>query len=146
VRLASTTLIVDDVYALTGTTHLSRRGLTFDASVAVAAFDEQLVGDCAREVRDFRRALMAGRLGLDLALLPDEPPALFDAIRRLVDTGGHRRLIVEPYQVPDAPTGNVTADAWNPDGSPGTSFDVLVRFATLLTGIQSEFEEELPTP
>jgi len=146
VRLASTTLIVDDVYALTGTTHLSRRGLTFDASVAVAAFDEQLVGDCAREVRDFRRALMAGRLGLDLALLPDEPPALFDAIRRLVDTGGHRRLIVEPYQVPDAPTGNVTADAWNPDGSPGTSFDVLVRFATLLTSIQSEFEEELPTP
>ncbi|WP_375761197.1 hypothetical protein [Corallococcus exercitus] len=144
-RLASTTVIVDDVHALTGTTHLSRRGLTFDASVAVAAFDEQLVDDRAREVRDFRRTLIAGRLGVDLALLPDEPPALFDAIRRLIDTGGRGRLAVEPYTLPDTPTGNLTADAWNPDGSPGTSFDILTRLTALLTGIQAELEEELPT-
>ena len=143
-RLASTTVIVDDVYALTGTTHLSRRGLTFDSSVAVAAFDEQLVDDRAREVRDFRRTLMAGRLGFDLALLPDEPLALFDAIRRLIDTGGRTRLAVEPYKVPEQPTGNLTADAWNPDGSPGTSFDILARLTALLTGIQAELEEELP--
>ncbi|QAT88043.1 hypothetical protein EJ065_6514 [Corallococcus coralloides] len=145
-RLASTTVIVDDVHALTGTTHLSRRGLTFDSSVAVAAFDEQLVDDRAREVRDFRRALMAGRLGVDPNLLPDEPLALFDAIRRLVETGGRGRLAVEPYKLPDTPTGNLTADAWNPDGSPGTSFDFLARLAALLAGIQAELEEELPLP
>jgi hypothetical protein len=56
-RLASTTLIVDDAYALTGTTHVWRRGLSFDASLAAAVFDETLDDGRPAEVRRFRRAL-----------------------------------------------------------------------------------------
>jgi hypothetical protein len=143
-RLASTTVIVDDVYAITGTTHLWRRGQTFDSSVAVAAFDEQLVDDGSRELRDFRRRLVAGRLGLGLEQLPDEPATLAEAIRRIAAQGGRGRTIIEPLETPAEATGASSRDAWNPDGSPGTGFDVLGRLAAALASIGTEIEDELP--
>ena len=63
-RLATTTVIVDDVFALAGTTHLWRRGLTFDSSLAAAMFDERLIDGRPLEVSTFRRQLIADRLGL----------------------------------------------------------------------------------
>lgn len=143
-RLASTTVIVDDVYAITGTTHLWRRGQTFDSSVAVAAFDEQIVDDASRELRDFRRRLVAGRLGLGLTQLPDEPAALTEAIRRINEQGGRGRTMVEHLETPAETTGTISRAAWNPDGSPGTDFDVLVRLATALASVSAEIEDELP--
>lgn len=76
VRLYSTTLIVDDMFAYTGTSHLSRRGLSFDGSLGMAVFDERLTWGRPREVRRFRKALVAERLGLVDALLPDDPQDL----------------------------------------------------------------------
>jgi hypothetical protein len=143
-RLASTTMIVDDVYGITGTTRLWRRGQTFDSSVAVAAFDEELVDDGSRELRDVRRRLVAGRLGLGLSQLPDEPAALTQAIRRLAAQGGRSRTVVTPLETPAEPTGSVTRAAWNPDGSPGTSFDVLARLGAAFVALQAELEDELP--
>jgi hypothetical protein len=86
-RLAATTVIVDDVYALTGTTHLWRRGLSFDSSMAVALFDESLSRGRSREIRRFRRALIGGRLGLATTLVPDDPAELVRSIQMLLARG-----------------------------------------------------------
>ncbi|MBL8973166.1 MAG: hypothetical protein JNK56_21450, partial [Myxococcales bacterium] len=60
---ASTTAIVDDAYALTGTTHLWRRGLSFDSPFAATIFDEALTPGRPADLVGFRRRLLAGRLG-----------------------------------------------------------------------------------
>ena len=100
-RLASTTLIVDDAYALTGTTHFWRRGFSFDSSVAAAVFDETLDDGAPAEVRKFRRALLSGRLGLDPKLLPDDPSELIAAVRTLASRGGGARLAFSTTPAPD---------------------------------------------
>ena len=115
-RLASTTVIVDDVYALTGTTHLSRRGLSFDSSLAAAVFDEVLDDGRPAEVRQFRRRLVAERLGLTQSLVPDDPTDLVAAIKRAVKRGSGR---VAPFMLPPAelPVTEIDKDAWNRDGA-----------------------------
>jgi hypothetical protein len=132
VRFASTTVIIDDAYALTGTTHLSRRGLTFDSSLSVAVFDENVVDGRPREVRQFRRRLLAGRLGVPEALIPDDPAELVRAIRDF-DRAGSFRLAFHDIRSPEnAPIDGVyPTDAdragWNPDGSvPGLTFALIL--------------------
>src|SRR5690606_12904350 len=41
-KLATTTVVVDDAWIMTGTTHLWRRGLSYDSSYAVTLFDDRL--------------------------------------------------------------------------------------------------------
>jgi hypothetical protein len=135
-RLASTTVIVDDVFALTGTTHLWRRGLTFDSSLAAAVFDERLVDGRPREVRNFRRKLLAGRLGIAESLVPEEPGELVRAIKDFDRTGSFR-LASHAVQTPDKlsadpnvayPTDDDRA-VWNVDGSiADVSFANVVQF------------------
>jgi hypothetical protein len=132
VRFASSTVIVDDAYALTGTTHLSRRGLTFDSSLAVAVFDENVVDGRPREVRQFRRRLLAGRLGIPEALIPDDPAELVRAIRDF-DRVGSFRLAFHDIRPPQTSPidGQYPTDAdragWNPDGSvPGLTFALVL--------------------
>lgn len=112
----------------------ARGGHGLDRAVA------QLVDGRSREVRDLRRRLLAGCLGLPLDQLPDDAEVLVAAIRRLVEDGGRGRVTVQAFDVPDVPTGSVTVDAWKPDGSPGTGFDLLTRLAALLAGISTELE------
>ena len=81
--MASTTVIVDDVFMLTGTTHLWRRGLTFDSSLAVALFDDALVMGRPATVRAARLLLVANRLGLPVPFSPTDPAHVRDAVRRL---------------------------------------------------------------
>ena len=147
-RLSSTSVIVDDAYALTGTTHLWRRGLCFDSSVAAAAFDERLDHGRPQAIRAFRRRLVAGRLGVSLAQLPDDPVELVRAVNTLV-TGGSGRLVPgpsqpQPFRPPGVgddhlvndyptqlpppaagtpPTAGITSfdrDVWNPNGADTT--------------------------
>jgi hypothetical protein len=146
-RLASTTVIVDDAYALTGTTHLWRRGLGFDSSLAVAVFDEQLDGGRPAEVRQFRRELIASRLGLPVSLVPDDPAELVDAVRALGERGGGGRLTTDAIIAPDPTPTDTDRDIWNRDGSPQPGFDPIAWITSLTSAVRAQLEEAVtPAP
>jgi len=128
-HMSSTTVVVDDAVLLTGTTHLWRRGLTFDSSLAAALFDEQLTDGRSRLVRAARRRLLADRFGIDETLVSDDPAAIVSAARRLAQRGGMGRIDPTAY-TPAARTADATDDLWLPDGS--TATDWLVALAALL--------------
>jgi hypothetical protein len=115
-RLASTTVIVDDAYAMSGTSHLWRRGMTFDSSVSVAAFDEQLDRGRPAEIRVLRRNLIAGRLGILASQLPEDPSELLLAIRQLRKRGGGHRLATELKEKPELEPSADDKSVWNRDG------------------------------
>lgn len=48
-RVPGTAVVVDDVYSLTGATHLRRRGISFDGSAAVASVDHSIAPRLQRE-------------------------------------------------------------------------------------------------
>lgn len=131
-KVATTSVIVDDAWAMVGTTHLWRRGLSYDSSYAVTVCDDRLVAGRPQEVLNFRRQLCADRLGVTLAQVPDDPADLVDAARALVARGGFGRLAVDrlrpPPEAPTTLTGGSTfteVDVWNPDGSPPIGFNLL---------------------
>lgn len=145
-RLAATSVIVDDVYALTGTTHLSRRGLSFDSSLAAAVFDEVLDGGRPAEVRAFRRRLIAERLGLAVSLVPDDPADLVASIKRVVKRGGGR---ITPFLLSPAelPVTDADKDAWNRDGATiPADFDLLSWLGLLTADVRSEVEAATNRP
>src|SRR5262249_21028091 len=81
-RIPSTTVIVAGVIAVTGGFALSRRGLTFASSLAVALFDERLTRERSQEVFQFRQALLAGRLGERVEDLPADGAAVAAMVRQ----------------------------------------------------------------
>jgi len=129
VRMRSTTVIVDDVWTMTGATHFRRRGMTFDGSAAIASFDRDIVRGYSRKVQDQRIALMAAKLELaaiDADGLPEpsyqrlyRPASAFTLIRDLLDQGGLGMISALWHGPTDdsvlAQTDNVT----DPDGSSG---------------------------
>ena len=95
----STVVLVDDVYALVGTSHLRRRGMTFDGGVDVASIDRALNDrGVSTGVTRFRQELMATRLGITIPTGPAntsalwtrlaEPDSAFDALADLLAGGG----------------------------------------------------------
>lgn len=143
-HLDSTSVLVDDAWAVTGGTHLWRRGLSFDASLAVSVFDERVAGGRPAEVAAFRRALIAGRLGLAPNLLPEDPAELVRAIRQLSARGGGLRLSPEPIEQPKPVPSDLDVSIWNPDGSPVSGFDPLGWLGGLAAGVQAELAAEVP--
>jgi hypothetical protein len=63
-RLESTTVIVDDVWALIGSSTLRRRGLTFDGGSDLVFTDQNLVEGRSAVIAGLRRTLQASRLGI----------------------------------------------------------------------------------
>lgn len=138
--LRTTSVIVDDVYALTGATHWRRRGMTFDGSVAVASFDRQLDSGYSRRVRAFRRALMAAKLRVQAPLPGTAPSAewlrlarpasTFELLQNWLAVGGLG--LVQPLWPGPADTTVLPAtdDMADPDGSSGASF--IASLAALL--------------
>jgi hypothetical protein len=94
-----TVVLVDDVYALVGTSHWRRRGMTFDGGCDLVGIDRQFndSGSSAAIAR-FRQELLATRLGVPVPTGPGsssalwtrlaEPEAAFDAVRDLLQAGG----------------------------------------------------------
>jgi hypothetical protein len=72
-RLMTSVTIVDDVWALLGTSTFRRRGLTFDGALDVALFDTTLRDGRGVSIANLRRRLMAGNLNVN-------PPAVGGAI------------------------------------------------------------------
>ncbi len=62
--IRTTSIIVDDVWCLTGATHFRRRGMTFDGSAAIASFDRQISNGYSTKIRNYRRGLMAAKLSI----------------------------------------------------------------------------------
>lgn len=62
--IRSTSVIVDDTWALVGTTTFSRRGLTFDGATDVVLSDWQIDRGAGMALRTYRTALMAAHLGV----------------------------------------------------------------------------------
>lgn len=95
----STTVLVDDVYAVVGTSHWRRRGMSFDGGCDVATLDRRLddrgVGPT---IAAFRQRLLASRLGIAVPTSASntsalwtrlaEPEAAFDLVRDLLAGGG----------------------------------------------------------
>ncbi|MFY0534328.1 hypothetical protein [Nannocystis pusilla] len=116
VRFASTSVVIDDAFALTGTTHLWRRGLTWDSSLAAAVFDERVIDGRPQDVRAFRIQLLADRLGIPTTRVPDDPAELVRAIRELDARGSNRLSVTSIVNPKETPT-NAELDAWNADGT-----------------------------
>ena len=141
--LAATAVVVDDVYTMVGTTHLWRRGLSFDRSVAAAVFDERLTLGRPTAVRTFRLALLAQRLGTTVASIPLDPTELVGAVRELAGPGaGFGRATTQPVPTPDPVPSDLDIDLWNRDGSAVDGFD---PFLWLVNGdVVSEFVNDVP--
>jgi len=115
-RIMTTTVIVDDAIMLSGSTHLWRRGLTFDTSLAVALFDENVVNGRPEAVQNARRQLMANMLGLDIALVPLDPTDCREALLRLSEGGGLARSDGRALTRRLGSDNSGEAPIWNPDG------------------------------
>jgi hypothetical protein len=129
-RIASTTVIVDDVVAVTGGFTLSRRGLAFDSSLAVALFDERLVRERSQEVFQFRQQLLASRLGERSEDLPADGAAVAAMVRQALEKGFTRNIsLPKPPTGPDP--GNGFAPAYDPDGRAEAGFSATTYLAAL---------------
>lgn len=141
VALRGSTVIVDDVYALTGSSHFRRRGLTFDGAADLATLDRALDQGYSRRIRAFRRLLMAGRLGITPpagANLPlsaewirlERPRSAFALVQDMLEQGGLG--VIQPLWEGPADDSVLpqTAAVADPDGADTSNF--LPLFATLL--------------
>lgn len=142
-HMAGTTVVVDDALLLTGSTHLWRRGLTFDSSLAVGLFDENVTFGRPTAVRAARLQLLANALGLPLGFLPDDPEDCLGAIVALNSGGGIGRVKPGLYPALDDPTSAADLSVWNPDGRPGVIPDWLLFFAALTGGAATEFNNAI---
>jgi hypothetical protein len=133
-RIAATTVIVDDVVAVTGGFALSRRGLTFDSSLAVALFDERLTRERSREVFQFRQQLLASRLGERSEDLPADGAAVAAMVRQALQGGFTRNIsLPKPPTGPDPGTG--FAAAYDPDGRAEAGFSATTYLAALAVDV-----------
>jgi hypothetical protein len=75
-RVETNVVIVDDCWAMVGGASIRRRGLTFDGSSELVVTDTLLENGRSAAIRDFRRRLMADRLGVE----PDSSHPSFVAL------------------------------------------------------------------
>jgi len=137
--MRSTTIIVDDVWCMVGTSHFRRRGMTFDGAADVASIDRQINHGYSAGIARFRQVLMAQRLGVDVPTTPTaatplwirlaQPETAFAAVRDLLVEGGQGRLSA----IWEGPKGNfvqpVGDDIADPDGASGANFVTFIAAA-----------------
>ena len=143
-RIETTTVIVDDVWAMVGSSTFRRRGLTFDGGADLVLSDSNLRGGVSPAIRDFRRQIMAKRLGIsgevtagfadpDFVRLGDVKEAAF-VVRERLRSGGQGKISGlwngKTPGVPQLDPDSVTMDVANPEGR---EFDIASALA--LAGI-----------
>lgn len=133
--IRTTTVVVDDAWMLSGTSHWRRRGMTFDEGVDVVGFDRRTDdGGASVRIRNHRRALMADLAGISAG--EPEFVRLFgtrtcvDVIADLVGQGGLGRLAPFWPGPSDTDVLEQTDAVADPDG--GSSAQYLALFAGLL--------------
>lgn len=135
----STVVLVDDVYALVGTSHWRRRGMTFDGGCDVVSTDRRLDDRGASAgVASFRQALLADRLGIGqpanaaaataLWTRLADPDSTFTLISELLLAGGLGRCTPIYAGPPDSDTHVIpeSTDKVDPNGLAGLSLTTLL--------------------
>ena len=125
-RLATTTIVVDDTWALVGSSSLRRRGLRFDSSTDLVFTDGVYERGVCPAIGALRRQILAARLGIPpqdtglphpgfVRLLDLEES--FEVVRECLDDGGYGR--VEAFVPVDLPIflEPDKARIYNPDGA-----------------------------
>ena len=79
-RVETNVVIVDDVWAMIGGCSIRRRGLTFDGSSDLVVTDTLIENGRSAAIRDFRRGLIARRLGIPIVSTAPSYVALSDAV------------------------------------------------------------------
>ncbi|MEM7057142.1 MAG: hypothetical protein AAF557_06110 [Pseudomonadota bacterium] len=69
--LRTTSVIVDDCWAMVGTSHFRRRGMTYDGAADVVSIPYGMRGAAGGNITAYRRETMARKLGLEPALAAD---------------------------------------------------------------------------
>ncbi|MFN8477779.1 MAG: hypothetical protein U0074_08200 [Kouleothrix sp.] len=139
-QIRTTSVIVDDVWCMVGTSHWRRRGMTFDGAADVVSFDRAFEDGYSKKVRAFRRALIAAKLGVaapasgaapsgDWVRLA-RPRAAFEAVAETLAQGGFGRILPLWLGPTDTSVLPATADMADPDGANGATF--VTAFASLL--------------
>lgn len=128
-NIRTTNIIVDDVWSLSGATHLRRRGMTFDGSVALATLDHEIEAGYSRKIRHFRRALMAAKLGVSRVdeqgnvsanwIRLQSPDSAFDLVDDLLKQGGLGKLAPLWAGPTDSTVIPAVAEVVDPDGKQG---------------------------
>lgn len=128
-NIRTTNIIVDDVWCLSGATHLRRRGISFDGSVALATLDHEIEAGYSKKIRHFRRALMAAKLGVSPTdengnvsaewIRLQSPESAFDLIDDLLQQGGLGKLAPLWAGPTDSTVIPAVADVVDPDGKQG---------------------------
>jgi hypothetical protein len=134
---------VDDAILLTGATHLWRRGLTFDSSLAGSLFDETIAVGRPAAVRAARLQLMANTLALPFTLVPEDAAEAVEALRTLNAVGGKSRVAAGAYPPADDPTSAADHAIWNPDGGPDGTSDWFAFLAALTGPAATEFNNAI---
>ncbi|MCK9516117.1 MAG: hypothetical protein WCY26_06190 [Thiohalobacteraceae bacterium] len=97
--IRSTVVIVDDVWTLVGTSHMRRRGMTFDGGADVVSIDRSFgARGTSAGIARFRQELMAAKLGVNVPAGPGnstalwtrlaEPESAFAVLAELLASGG----------------------------------------------------------
>lgn len=141
--IRSTVVIVDDVWALVGTSHFRRRGMTFDGGCDVVSIDRSFnARGTSSGIARFRQELMANKLGVTIPSGPGnssalwtrlaEPEGAFDVLADLLSTGGLGRcspVWAGPTDTHVIPQSDAIAD---PDGVDPDGSGFLALFGSLL--------------
>jgi hypothetical protein len=147
-RLMTSLVVVDDVWAMIGSSAIRRRGLTFDGGADLVLFDNQLREGRGVAIADMRRQAMAVHLGVTAQKngFPDptfvrllDPHSAFAACKQLVDQGGAGLLEPlfdgqDPGVTPIPPSAFPSPDIGDPDGRT-FDFSTDTNFVTTLLGM-----------
>jgi len=144
--IRGTTAVIDDVWALVGSSSFSRRGLTFDGSLDVSFLDRTLHQGSSSAIRALRKNAMARTL----ALTPpapgqtasanfvrlEQPRAAFELVREIVERGGDG--LVEPLWLglPTAELPALDRAIADPEGHDFPA--ILGLFASILADLGSD--------
>lgn len=123
-RVETNVVIIDDNWAMIGGSSFRRRGLTFDGSSDLVLTDTLLENGRSVAIRDFRRAMLANRLGIPIDSTQSSYVALseahtaFGVIQDALSGGGSGKISsiwdgTTPGLTPATPLG---FDQANPDG------------------------------
>ncbi len=111
-------MIVDDVYAVIGTSNVNRRSMTYDTEISIAVVDAEVVGGVCRFARDLRRNLWGEHLGMS----PSDP-RIADPVAAVAEwerqarAGAHRvRRHVTPASSPSRASQGTFNRISDPDG------------------------------